>query len=516
MKSKTRSKNTIGVSATSSPLSVIKRLFRFYNNRIVFLALPLILLILLTGLDGASYYYSDKFNSLTADWVTNFKYGKEGVKTPDTEDSRQLVNNGMLNISGYPYISYGDPFYGYDGIWVGQVARNEQTWSASSTVPFGFEVMRRWCDLNHYNDDAPMGDDSEEPYKNWCDVGIWLVVDNGARNKDDAFNDYVYFAENMRQNEDLAGIPSKVGYFDGNQHDFQLGQVTNFFGNTVNLTNRAIYPLEWDYNPQDDVEPNSVTNTNTIGMRIVHNGSSVAFYINPDPRNRNNYPNEWLKVGEKPVIWNSGMKFMIGHNIRKSCTRNQDGRYDDLLVKSATDKSKASISPDRIPGTQEIQKFVYTLSNEILPENAGINMVRITKPDFCSWASTPLEDIIVKSHYRNDPEEQTLKTVWMDPDLFPAEDQVGIRTNKGQIILLLGSQIRHSDQPEHENIKVEFTFRQGDGPDKGEFSSWVEAVQPGNMPAELQGQYSTCGEQRTEGKCVIRRFPVIRNLVQKE
>lgn len=487
-----------------------------HGNKMVLLRIFLALFSLPAGLNAASYYYSDKFSSLTADWATNFKYGKEGVKTPDTESSSQIVNNGMLNIFGYPYISYGNPFYGYDGIWVGQAARNEQVWSASATAPFGFEVIRRFCDLNHYNDDVPMGDDGEEPYKNWCDVGIWLVVDNGARNKDEVFDDYVYFAENMRQNEDLAGLPSRIGYFDGSQHDFKLGSVTNFFGYTVNLTNRAIYPLEWDYNPQDTPEPNSVTNTNAIGMRIVHNGSRIYFYINPDPLNKNNYPNEWLKVGEKAVLWNSGMKFMIGHNIRKSCTRNQTGRYDDLLVRSVSDKSKASIWPEAVPAEGGRQRFVLTLSNVILPENAGINLIRIKKPDFCRWESSPLEGIFVRDHYSDADAEELLETVRLEQGVFPQEHQAAVGTSGDDIFLLLGSQITHKEKPERENIRVEFVFRVAEGREEGEFLSSVEAIQLDSMPLAMQGKYSTCGEQRTEGKCVIKRERAVNGLISRK
>ncbi|MDD5066400.1 MAG: hypothetical protein PHF84_05080 [bacterium] len=459
-----------------------------------------ILLLLPAGLAAGSYYYRDTFTTLSTFWSNEFDMGKDLIRIPQAENSRQYATNGRLIIKGCPNNDGGTPDSIYNGIFVGECVRNEKIWSASETQPFGFEIIRKKSLLNCHNSSGY----GELPDRGWVDAGIWLAVDNGARALNEAFYDYVYFADHLRVSQTNEHA-SRIGYFDGVQHDFMnMGAVTNFFGNVINLTNNSIHSLRWDYRPRDQNSPNCVSNTNSIGFRITHNGSRIDFYVNPDPDNNDAYPSEWLKIGSKDVLWNTGMKIMVGHHVRIMLTRQQTAHFDELLVRSTTDKSKASISPELVPVSPEPQKLVYTISNSIKPENAGINVIRITKPAICRWATGPVDDIVVKDYYKDDPGEQVLRTVPVNPGEYPADDQVGVMTDGNKITLLLGSQITHKSRPERENIKVEFNFIIAQKFESGEFTSTIEAVQMERMPLAKKGRYSTCGEQRTEEKVIIR------------
>lgn len=430
--------------------------------------------------------------------------GKDLIRFPQAENSQQVAANGRLVIRGCPNNDGGTPDSVFNGIFVGECVRNEKVWSASETEPFGFEIIRKKCLLNCHNSSAY----GELPDRGWVDAGIWLAVDNGARNTNETFFDYVYFADHLRVSQTNEHA-SRIGYFDGVQHDFMgLGAVTNFFGYPVNLTNRSIHSLRWHYQPRDQNSPNCVSNTNSVGFRITHNGSRIDFYLNPDPDNRNAYPNEWLKVGSKQVLWNSGMKIMVGHNVRIMLTRQQTAYFDDLLVRSATDKSKAFISPELLPVAPEPQKLVYTISNKIIPGNAGVNIIRITKPGVCQWATDPVSDILVKDYYKNRAGIETLRTVPVSSDQYPEDDQVGVMTNGNEITLVLGSQIAHTGRPERGAIKIEFNFVVAQEFESAEFTSTVEAVQFDCMPAVKKGRYSTCGEQKTENRTIIRPFRI--------
>lgn len=468
--------------------------------KLTHLILSALLLLSPALLSAASYYYSDNFTTLSSFWSNEFDMGKDLIRIPQAEDATQRVMNGRLLIKGCANRDGGTPDSVFNGIFVGECVRNEKIWSATETQPFGFEIIRKSCHLNCHNSSAY----GELPDRGWVDVGIWLAVDNGARAQNEAFYDYVYFGDHLRLSQTNEHA-SRIGYFDGVQHDFMdLGNATNFFGNTVNLTNRSIHSLRWHYRPRDVNPPNCVSNTNSIGFRITHNGSRIDFYLNPDPDDNDAYPNEWFRVGSKPVLWNTGMKIMVGHHVRIMLTRGQYAQFDNLLVRSSTDKSKASLSPEFVPVSPEPQKLVYTISNTIKPENAGINIIRINKPDICQWASDPVNDIVVKNHYKDSSEEQVLHTVRLRSDQYPEDDQVGVMTNGNRITLLLGSQIAHMKRPERENIRIEFNFVMAREFESGEFTSTVEALQLDPMPLAKTGRYSTCGEQKTEGEVILR------------
>lgn len=264
-------------------------------------------------------------------------------------------------------------------------------------------------------------------------------------------------------------------------------------------------------------------NTNKLGFRMIHDGSSVSFFVNPNPYDYSSgpqsiYPNEWMKLYERQVSWKNDVQFMIGHGTQDSIrskygaldtTKGADGRYDNFLVRSATESSRQVFSPKDIKADGSSNDVTVIISNTVqpFPTNAGVNMVKIVKPASFIW-STNLADIAITNVY--DPsgaataEGFTLEHYnYASPSLDPAKVYMLTNCCSNEMIFLFGKQYSNAGGGVS-NYNIQISLKISTVPGDQEYStkplySYVKAEQFGHMTAAAKGFYSTCGWQRAEG-----------------
>ncbi len=61
---------------------------------------------------------------------------------------------------------------------------------------------------------------------------------------------------------------------------------------------------------------------------MIHNGPSVSLFINPNPDNTENYPNEFFRLENFSVVFSTNLKILIGHKVRNQATRIQSGIHN--------------------------------------------------------------------------------------------------------------------------------------------------------------------------------------------
>jgi|GEM_PF-1930284 len=463
----------------------------------VFIELLLITTLLILPIFASYTYYNDFSQPLDLAvngglWRTNFMMGREGI-TGDKENgdssfaaryynSYQQTSNGWLTINGDPYTGAETHNWYYNGFWNGIQTVLEVPFNATEEEPFGFEITRLH---------TVMPPRFNPPHRSRTIQEIWLFVDNGAQNTWDVLNDYINIYDLQRGDF----ISNFFGVYDGTERD-----VTNFNFICARQTNVNCYDIV-----RHSYQTNA-TNTTDIGFKITHDGSHISVWINPSPNGANaGYPDEWCRIYKKAVDWSTNMKIMIGHTARDETLPPIPAYYDNLRVFSAADESKISLSPQYLPASANVQQVTLQFTNTIRKEsgitNAGINYIRIIKPDAFTWGNTIVNAVTVHDHY-TDSAQQTLTSVAWDANSFPAAGEVMIRSNGNEIQLYFGTQITNMSSNGNEDIFVDLDIITGYF-SSGDFTAYIEAKQldtmPGTVLGNSKGRASTCGEQKCTG-----------------
>jgi len=465
-----------------------------------------------------SYFYTNNFNASLnlSEWATNFYYGMEGLNndTNVVRHSKIFVTNGVLVITNDPYFTCNTiSEWTYNGFWTGNSVRYERSYSASSTNPFGFEVKRVWSDIDA---DANQGNPDSPPERCQAQLDIWLVQDNKPiTSMWDTYDDFILFFENGMRGPNLGTQPpnhiSRVGYFDGAPHYIDFAYSTNAYGQEINLTNHSIHSINWKYNWIGDnaterdathlYATNHYPNTNEYIFRIVHDGEYVTIYINPDPDDNDGYPNEFCKVAQKRVLWNDNLKIILGHEVRNFKEHHRDVKYDYIRIVSAADKSKAYLDPKFIYPADKRMKFVFNITNDISPVNAGINYIEMNIPDGFVLDNLS-ENIIIKDYYKGNGELSKLRLIMFNNGKnYPDKNEVAIHLiSKNKVGLIFGTTIKDNKKKMYENINIELSLKPqwASISDVSEFQIFVENRQFDGMP-QTWGKSSTCGLQKCTG-----------------
>ncbi|MDD5065448.1 MAG: hypothetical protein PHF84_00230, partial [bacterium] len=349
---------------------------------------------------------------MNARWSTNFHYGRSGVFFPPlagesgqpARTSKFAVINNQACFTGavqshWEYNNLTDDWY--TTYWCGNAikltnASGSQTFTASGTDPFGFEVIRTWARLDPCNEDystSPMYDDNQSGA---VEGNIWLAVDNGIsgtveyQNFDDSVCMYEMYRYGVNTNNFLGGFRSQWGYYIFAQNRFDLQNVPYSKG-TLDLVNNVTYGLEKNYENEWAGNINTdCSNANPVGLKITHDGSKLRFYINPNPYHdvSNPYPNEYCLVGQVAVGWNSGMRIMLGHGSHYHATDLEDVRYDNLLIRTVADTVTSEIYPAKVTTNKKID-FTYIIKPSFRMTDSGIAELKIVKPSSYagSWSN---------------------------------------------------------------------------------------------------------------------------------
>lgn len=283
------------------------------------------LLFSLASLQANDYLYED-FSTSTR-WFVDLKYGLDGLLFPGNDSGNIAISGGNLNMDGRPQTTDGGGGnWDFNSFFVGRVARMNNTFSASPTQPFGFTVQVSDVRINCY----------DGPYWNFTVNSIWLVeqeadiVDNNSTEWS-RYENAVFFYQRTRDND----TTSTTGVFNNGWNDFDLSQAERPNGESMSLEQTG-----GNYFSMNDLV--SQTMTGPWYFKLTHDGSTVRFYmnVNPNSDSGNDYPNEFLKVGETTVFYSNNLQIMIGqqNNVPGGGDANSyvEAIYDDLLIRSVT------------------------------------------------------------------------------------------------------------------------------------------------------------------------------------
>ncbi|MBI4978970.1 MAG: hypothetical protein HZC28_15940 [Spirochaetes bacterium] len=520
-------------------------------------------IVLSFSLSPASYYLSEDFGVAdgsvmlsnivintnwangTNGWTNGMWYGREGVIIPELAGaplltntnmymSQQIMSNGKLEISGCP--SPADGGSSRDGRWKGKWVYHTNRYSATVYHPFGWEVVRELSFLDISDVVTKPGSGGAADHvptpksdaRKHATLGLAMFYDNPAASLEKTYNfnrayeggsfaNYFEWSEHagflstwFRRFEvfESSEVSIEDDFLDARRPDGAVSNVSN-----------AMY---WDYIITNAATWTPLTNTNywnsnAIGFRVVHDGSDLNLFVNPNPYGkRPAYPNEWMFVHKRPVTWNSNFQIMIGHGQRGFGGYLGHewayGTFDNLLIRSAADLSQIYFQPAAIANAGTFQTVAMVISNVILQTtNAGVNYIRIIKPASFDLTNDLLVGIRVKTHYSNTASEITLSNYFYSNDSFPDDGQCAIMTNSwtnaagsNEIRLLLGNQITNMTQADWEYVKVEMVIRSTNPTFFNDaWTAYVTADQFNAMPSSKLSNYSTCGWQKCTGSGLV-------------
>jgi len=512
---------------------------RNYFMKLIFLLSTLSMML------SAGFYYTNGFTiGETEDFDTNrFFYGYEGVVIPNMgggppypETTTSFTINNSLAITGVPnnQDGGGGDHWALNGTYCGRYIRltNHEKSAPSSSKPWGFTIERTHAHLD------PMGDGhGTHVMKDHALIGLMLIED------DDSI-DRIYVATNTLFEENKVAYkkyPHNFCFFDYSTREFENDGYDQRYGRMGYYYNGMIYFFTseestlynsgprgnaadlitmnvnyFDYNNVPNYDNLATANDNIIGYQLVHDGTQIHLYLNPDPRSMYpTRPNEyfWIHTFEGPEDFTNNLSLLIGHEARRKVIQRDEATWDNLRIQNATEESHiAFISPDQIPITPVLYKdIVIAVSNRISRTNAGVNVIVINMPSVLSYDMTfsgAQVDIVYDGAVTNTLSYTAYQEIFYSGFIsnFVDENKFWIQTNKQdaqQLSFILGSQVSNrggamESTVAYLTIPVHAT---NDFLDERKFNGTVEALSFEGMTLRQYGstnlgqRSSTCGPE---------------------
>lgn len=405
---------------------------KFILRLVSLLVVLTISLFMITPSYGDSLYQYEDFSALpasgwsnatagTADTWNNTNngvaYGREGsYSSGGGTDILFRINNasnGRLTFTGGTgsiTTENGDDgeIIAYDwSVWTGKMAVfHGASYSASSSQPFGIQIIKEETRLDpsddNSNDESHRHQNAFMFYLYQSEAGVFNNTSIPPR----PFTNIVGMYEKYYAQRPVLGSPvSEWGYYISAESNFNLAAGTRPDG-TLNYDISGA-PLQWNYddyystatvdggggqlddsgNYTDAIYNANSANQNPVGIRIVHNGSTLFFYANPNPIEGDSkydaLPNEYIKIGQVGATFTDSMNFMLGVETPRRDTEMHWVELDNLLIRSVADGDVADTMIEMNPTKVKVgtnTAFKMLISPTINTNDAGIAEIKITKP----------------------------------------------------------------------------------------------------------------------------------------
>ncbi len=301
----------------------------------------------------------------------------------------------------------------YDwSVWSGKMAVYHGTsYSASSSQPFGIQIIKERTRLDPSDDN---GNDESHRHQNAFMFYLYQPeagVFNNANIPPRPFTNIVGMYEKYYAQRPVLGNPlSEWGYYISAESNFNLTAGSRPDGQSQDLSGA---PLQWNYddyystatvdggsgqlddsgNYTDAIHNANAPNLNPVGIRIVHNGSTLYFYTNPNPIEGDGkydaLPNEYIRIGSVGATFTDSMNFMLGVETPRKDTEMHWVELDNLLIRSVADgdaaDTKVEMSPTKVRKATSTA-FKMLINPTINTNDAGIAEIKIVKPSTFSGA----------------------------------------------------------------------------------------------------------------------------------
>ncbi|MBI4978827.1 MAG: hypothetical protein HZC28_15220 [Spirochaetes bacterium] len=419
------------------------------------------------------------------------------------------------------------------GYWIGRYDLNTNKYNVNAYDPFGVEIIRTyaWLDLLVHSDAS--GDLSRH-----AAVSMWLVDDANNIPKIQTetgvdadfwqtFNNSIEFCNEVGV-WGTGDYRRYIAYFENALIPFALNNAIRPDGTTTNLSNI----INFNFNADSAVDSgygygNGVPHASNLGFRMVHTGTSVDFFVNPNPYGQYTLPNEWMYIGSRPVSWSNNIQFMFGHAQKTADYRygggytttgngpaRADANFDDVLVRSVADVSAITFSPSNVGVSGSYVPVTLIISNYILPgmTNSGVNYIRIQKPDsYIGWNTdfTNTNYFMITTRY--DGTTHQLTNGWYSSSRFPANGEASIMTNfqtnaamSNEIRIVLGDQITNTGFATNGVIEIRMLLQiTNEGFTGKPFTVYINAEQFDLMSPGQKGKYATTGWKKCSGSGLL-------------
>jgi len=433
-----------------------------------------------------AHYLRDDFSNNANGWVSNFCYSRTGVVWPQVNFTTAIrITNGVLSNGGTPNSSAaGDR----NGFWKGLMSYNTNLYHASAENPFGWEIIRTNSVVN------PRGTYTPSDARLQAEQSLWLFVWKPGltgTNEWDVHDQFINLYDFSGDYGSPITNSNHIGCFDGVARPFDMLNSSGPMGNTYNLSNLVLWNYNWN---------GSRTNTNAIGFRMTHNGSTISFFANPDPYDRNAlHPNEWFLLGTRDVLWNSNFQVMLGTEGRiGQVNQVVAAQYKDFLIRSATSGVGFYAEPFEFNHSRRMVRVTLILSNDLkpYPENAGVNLVRLVRPKNFRFDPEGLSGLSMRVHWGAPGREYEARRVPFLQTRCPQPGEVTVLPQflPDELRLLLGAPLAARPEGGTEWIKIILEMKQDGEAGPEQFPAvFVMAEQFDFMPMEGRNRYSTCG-----------------------
>ncbi len=380
---------------------------------LLFLVLALVFSINIAQATKYSYQYVENFGSgFTAitnnGWIPNTFRGKSGIFRMATNNlnwdndpnsppwngggtpSRQTVGtaNGVSDSSLIIYGRGNNANLIYNNYWTGNGIkfapyRNSQIGTnivATPENPFGFTVVRRMGRIDN------LSDARGQSLYHQSALNIFLAEENYKTNEWENYDNFIVLYEEMVSGN---ATTSGWGIWRGGKYPINLaGPFYDTWGNSsgslsylsTNMQDGSSSILNMNFYGGNRGTLNA--NTRVVGIKMVHDGSKVYIYLNPQP-----YANtgSWYKVAETSVVWYSNLVVEFGNDSLIFISESQEGYYDNFTIRTVTSNSVAYIGPSEVIKSST-NIYTITISNTITVLDSGVGEVKITKPaGFGAW-----------------------------------------------------------------------------------------------------------------------------------
>lgn len=362
------------------------------------------------GLQAKSYYYLENFpNDLSAQtngWSYNFRMSRDMMVYDLYNDGATGVYNnhtgtvsastGRLEIYGRPNneaLSWNNWYVGDGAKWDPAGCNSIGTsLTASAEEPFGYTLIRYVTSI----DSSCEGQTSTSEMKSY--ISAWVAEDNGASNPYERFANFAYFYDKRVASDSY----STYGYFKDYEHDIAIANLTSDVdGSAVSSANMTSY-----FRKQYDDTSGTWHNTTTahfgdgsnyrrpvyapLGIKVTHDGTKVAFYVNPDPWGTNTgLPDTWIKIGESSVGWSDNLIAYLGSETCYYLTEDVESQFDNFCVRTVASNIVASITPQKAIANKSVTFTVSVTPQNVSVDDSGIGEIYIAKPTgYGSWTAS--------------------------------------------------------------------------------------------------------------------------------
>ncbi|MCX8096557.1 MAG: hypothetical protein N3D81_03570, partial [Spirochaetes bacterium] len=392
---------------------------------VVFIMLSLNVLVYVESIEAQSYSYYENFSgnltSLTNNgWRIYTFRGRSGIFYIATNNANSNNDPGSApwNAGGTPsaftvgtasgvsdssLIVYGrgnNANLALNNYWAGNSikfipASNSQIGSvivATPETPFGFTVVHRMSRVDNLSDNRPQSGYHQSA------INIWLAQENFKTNNWENYDNFVLLYQEIVNGN---ATVSEWGYYRGGKNQFNLATGTFYddWGNAspsfssyrVNMQDGNNSYLNMNFYGGN--AGTTYANTSVFGIKVVHDGSRVYFYFNPQPYAS---AGSWYKMGETTVGWYSNLVVEFGHESLIFVSESQEAYWDDFSIRNVTSNSVAYVTPNETT-INTTNVFTIVISNEITAGNSGIGEIKIVKPaGFPAWDTNA---VWVETHF---------------------------------------------------------------------------------------------------------------------